>query len=505
MFSMTINRGQFMTDNRFLIGANTKESIPEYLFTETGELNISDPKKILSVTAEAAINSIDALNNELRINVSTTFKVIYDSQTGVNSYSVKVDSNRSIMIEGIVTGTRAIVYAAVLDCEYAGTNSIKAKCTIQLNGWYVCETQLNFLNTQMEDIFCKTSLIKVENVDFLPVNKLTLTYTNEARMPISKVLDYDVVVFVNNVFPSNGSFQVEGEIALRMISLSDNGEFMNQTFNNQFTTEIIAENVKTDSNIDVIALVGDIEITLSAQDNRAFISDIKIALYTSVSNMQELEGVVDAYSTTNGLNIVEKKHNLDSIFCLRTIRDKISANIKITNGINDVECINGIMVSVSSTINNGNLTAEGIICATVIYMNEDNKLDSINIEMPFQTIVAKDFDCDTNISTMVTVTSVFARIRTTSEIEVSAEITISCQGKRSHIINLVSDIEIGEVKEINDVAVSLYIVKHNQSIWEVAKELNTSEAIIINQNPELKLPVKSGDKVVCYKEINFEI
>lgn len=494
-----------MTDNRLMIGANTKESIPEYLFTETGELNISDAKKILSVTAQVVVNSVDALNNELRTNVSTIFKVIYDGTNGVNSYSVKVDSNRSIMVEGITTGTRAIVYAAVLDCDFAGANSIKAKCTIQLNGWYNRENPLNFLSTQLEGIFCKTALIKVENVDILPASKLALTYTNEARMPLSKMLDCVPAVYVNNVFPNNGSFQVEGEIALKMISLSDNGEFMSQVFNNPFTTEIVAENAKTDSNIDVIAISGGLEITLSSQDNRAFISDIKITLFASISNMQEIESVVDAYSTQNKLNIMEKKHSLDSIFCLRTVRDKVSANIKIANGINDVECITGAMASVSSQANNGNLTAEGVIAATVIYRNDDNKLDCINIELPFQTMIAKDFDCDTNISTMVTVNSIFARIRTTSEIEVSAEITISVKGKRSIEVNLVSDIEIGEEKENDDIAICLYIVKPNQSIWEVAKDLNTSEAMIINQNPELKLPVKTGDKVVLYKEINFEI
>ncbi|NLL56697.1 MAG: DUF3794 domain-containing protein [Clostridiales bacterium] len=494
-----------MTDNRLMIGANTKENIPEYLFTETGELNISDANKILSVTAEAVINSVDALNNELRVNVTTTFKVIYDGEDGVNSYAVKVDSNRAIMIEGVTTQTRAIVYAAVLDCEYAGANSIKAKCTVQLNGWYARENTLNFLNTELDDIFCKTSLLKVENVEILPESKLSITYTNEARLPISKMLDCAANVYVNNVFANSGSFQVEGEIALRMIFLSDNGEFMNQTFTNPFSAEIADEVVQPESSIDVYAQVNSIEVTLSAQDNRGFISDINITLHSSVSNSQELEGIVDAYSTTNTLSVVEKKHNLDSLFCLRTVRDKVSTNAKIANGINDVECVTGAMVNASSNITNGVLQVEGVITSTVIYQNEEGHLDSINVELPFQTMVAKDIDCDTELATNVIVTSMFARIRTTSEIEVSAEIMISVKGKRSASVNLVSDIEIGPEKEVDDVAISLYIVKPNQSIWEVAKDLNTSEAVIITQNPELKLPVKAGDKVVLYKEINFEI
>lgn len=494
-----------MTDNRLMISANTKERIPEYLFTETGEINLTDAKKILSVTAEAAVNSVDALNNELRVNVTTTFKVIYDSPAGINSCSVKVDGNRSIMVEGVNADTRAVVYACVQDCDYTGANSIKAKCTIMLSGWYVKDNPLSFLTTEMEGIYCKTALIKVENVDILPTSKLTLTYSNEARMPISKMLDLHATVFVNNVFPGNGSFQIEGEIALRMIALSDNGEVMNQTFTNPFTTEILDESLKADTTIDVIASECGMEYTLSAQDSRAFVTDIKLALYPIASDMREVESVVDAYSTTHDLKIEEKKHSLDSLFCLRTVRDKVSANVKAQNGVNDVMCITGAMLSYSTNLNNGILTAEGVICATVIYLDDENRTDSIKVELPFQTVIAKDFDCKIDISSQVMITGMFARVRTASEIEVSVEITVNASGKRTTMVNLISDIEMADAKEVDDVAITLYIVKPNQSMWEVAKELNTSEATIINQNPDLKLPVKAGDKVVLYKEINFEI
>lgn len=494
-----------MTNSRLMVGANTKERIPDYLFTETGELNISDAKKILGVTADAVVNSVEALNNELRVNVSTVFRVIYESENGITAYSSKVDSNRSIIIEGIQTGTRAIVCASVLDCEYAGANNIKAKCTVLLSGWYVLSNSLNFLQSQLDGIYCQTDLIKVENVEILPSSKLNLTFNNEARMPISKILDYRAVALVNNVFPSNGSFQIEGEVALKAVMLSDNGQFMCQTYTNMFNTEIMAEEIFETSTIDACILVNSVDLSLSSQDNRAFISDIKLTLNATASNMRELEGVVDAYSTSNELIIKESVHRLDSLFCLRSVRDKVTKSVKVKNGISDVECVVGALVGGCTITKNNGLSIEGIITGMVIYSNENNILDSINIEIPYLTMIAKDFECDSNLYASVAITGIFARLRTASEIEVSAEILVSVKGKRSIEIKLINDIELGDEKEIDDVAISLYLVKPNQTLWEIAKDLNTSENIIINQNPDLKLPLKAGEKIILYKEINFDI
>lgn len=494
-----------MTENRLMVGANTKESIPDYLFTETGELNIGDALKILCVTADAAVKSVEAINNELRINVVTVFKVIYQTADGVSSYAAQVNSNRSVVSDGIAAGTQAVVWACVLDCEYAGATNIKVKATIQLSGWYLKQSSLNLLTENMPEIFCKTARIKAENVEILPTVRLNLTFNNEARMPISKILDCKATAFINNVYPENGSFQTEGEVLLRVVSLSDNGQFMCQTFVNTFNTETLAEEITSASTLDVMAFAESTDITLSAEDNRAFISDIRLSLNATSSVSQELESVVDAYSMTNRLVLNEHKYSLDSLFCLRSVRDKVSANVKIKTGINDVECAVGALVAGSSLNTNDALNAEGVITATVIYTGEDNKLNSVNVELPFYTQVAKEFDCDSALSVSVSILNVFARLRTTSEIEVTAEFIVTVKGKRTAEVNVISEIEIGEEKETDDVAISLYIVKPAQGLWEVAKELNTSETVLINQNPELKLPVKAGDKVILYKEINFEL
>ena len=44
----------------------------------------------------------------------------------------------------------------------------------------------------------------------------------------------------------------------------------------------------------------------------------------------------------------------------------------------------------------------------------------------------------------------------------------------------------------------IYIVKDNETLWDVAKELGTSVDEIMAQNPDLELPLKAGDRVYIY-------
>ena len=45
----------------------------------------------------------------------------------------------------------------------------------------------------------------------------------------------------------------------------------------------------------------------------------------------------------------------------------------------------------------------------------------------------------------------------------------------------------------------IYVVKPNQTIWDVAKDVSVSQELILEQNPQVELPIKAGDKLVIYK------
>ena len=76
---------------------------------------------------------------------------------------------------------------------------------------------------------------------------------------------------------------------------------------------------------------------------------------------------------------------------------------------------------------------------------------------------------------------------------------VTVRGVQSKEISIIYDVELGAEKEENDFAVSLYIAKEGETLWEVAKALNTDEITLAEQNADVGLPLKGGEKILLYK------
>lgn len=494
-----------MTENK-TVNSNTKELLQTVSFGERRELNVPDGQQIICVTAKSRVSSVEALNNELRINVNTEFTAICrNSEGGFETVKVSAENARSVVKEGIKPSTRAVVDANVTDCEFTQSGGGTATATVEISGWFLKENVLEYLNSELENIHCRTSGVQVENIAVLKDSGLTLTHSNEARMPVKKILDCLDCVTVNNIYPSAGVFQIEGELITRIAAITDNNQFLTQTFSHPFSTEIGEEFCRADSTVDVQATVIKSEVTLSDGDERILITDTEISFRYSVLESLEISGVTDCYSVTNELALASSTATLDKCFCYRTVRDKAASVLKADGVINEIGCvINPMLVTAEASFDEC-LKVEGLICATVIYYDENNSCVSKQAEIPFVTEVSKDYECSSSLTPSVCITNVSARLRTGTEMEITAEFTVTVRGVSESETTLISSVEVGAEKEENEYAISLYIVKPGEALWDVAKALNSDEETLLKLNSDLTTPLKGGEKILLYKELTFEI
>ena len=101
-------------------------------------------------------------------------------------------------------------------------------------------------------------------------------------------------------------------------------------------------------------------------------------------------------------------------------------------------------------------------------------------------------------------TSISTRARRGKEIEVIATLEIY-----SDIYNNTENVVITKLAEDdlipdNNCSMLFYIAKSGDTIWEVSKELKTSEELLLSQNPNLTDPIVPGTKVVVYKQKQVE-
>lgn len=487
------------------VNSNSKQMLEKCVFLENAELNTEPGTQVIAVNAESNVTSCEALDKELRIGVCTVFRAIYrDAEGRLDVKEVRTDAMKILQNPDITPTTEAVTQATAKNCRYLATATGKATATVEISGWFVKENVLSFMSKEIENVYCRTEAFSVENLVLLKGGSLTVTNSDEARMPIKKILESRAAAVINNIYPSDGSYRIEGELTVKIAALADNDQFINQTFTHPFGTEISDETVKSDSVPDAEAKAVSCDVTVTENDARIFISDVKINFRVCDVQKSEIEGVTDCYSVSNVLGITTVNAELDSSFCYRTVRDKASCSVIPGGMINELCCVLNPTVTEATVKGDGSgLTIQGVIAADLLYMDENNECKVFRAEIPFATDFAKDYPCDGYDDPSVTVTNLSCRLRTGSEIEIIAEFAITLRGVSKKTVTMISEVEKGAEKEEDDYAISLYIVRPGETLWDVAKALNTDEDTILKLNEDLKIPLTGGEKILVYKELTF--
>lgn len=478
------------------VNSNSKEILPVAKSTDRCELECEG--RILCVSATTKIQNTEALNKELRISLTTDWRAVTLTDGEYGLVTAKTESVVSIVNEKVTPSVKFVVFANVTGCSLVSKN--KAEAELEVCGWLFKENEIFFTDDADEGILYRTERFEIENVSCPEEHRHTLTNSNEARLPLKKVLDYSSCVTVNNVYPSQGLFQVDGDLSERIVALSDSGIFVTQCFTSPFSVEIACDCVNSDSTVDLYAQVLKTELTITDTDTRMFITETDIKFCYAVSDKKEIDGIVDCYSKTNELIVEENVNVVNTCSCFRSVRDKATASIKTESVIEEVLCASTPCVSDVTVIGEDALRVEGLINATVLYADETG-VKTEKCEIPFSTTVAPDFDCTENFFPEIKVTALTARIRSATEVELTADLYVTVRGTNRHELRLISSVEKGAEKTDSDYAISLYIVKPGETVWDVAKALNTDEDTVFKLNPELSVPLKGGEKVLIYNEL----
>lgn len=141
---------------------------------------------------------------------------------------------------------------------------------------------------------------------------------------------------------------------------------------------------------------------------------------------------------------------------------------------------------------------EGIALATLVVRGADGECRGVEMSLPFSVPVEAD-DCAVNVM----VCSMTARQRQEGEIDAEATLKICLVERRTVTGKFVAKAEAGkEVKE-SECAISVYIPRAGDGLWELAKSLKKSPEEVAQNNPELEFPIKEGQRVVIYRKKNL--
>ena len=93
-----------------------------------------------------------------------------------------------------------------------------------------------------------------------------------------------------------------------------------------------------------------------------------------------------------------------------------------------------------------------------------------------------------------------ARQKEEGAIDAEATLKFTLTGRIHAAARLVAQAQEGEAVPVNDCAVSVYVPRAGDGLWELSKRLGKSPEEVLESNPDLEFPIREGQRVVIYRK-----
>lgn len=443
------------------------------------EVNSSEAKitgeLYLTGTACLEDNSVVETNSSQPFTISVeSAKIGQDSKLEV--YCNKIDNVSTTVNNGEIS------ISTIVNCDVYVLNCTIYNCAQAEEGIFVQETEIetNYIKEQGKHNFAPS--IDVENGNIV-------------------LKSYNGII--KNVVASEEYFTISGEVVANVM-YNDNGNIKNSIKNFNFSEEVSCAGINKEDVVHINIYPCLVPTVVAGEDKTTL--ELPFVADYIVGSKCKAECVADAYSLQNEINLTTQSIEQTQLLPNKYIEETIMSNFVVPEDITPVDrimAVTGESINViNSYIKNEEGNIEGIATVNVVYKGEDENgevINSVVVDIPFNvSFQATDMLDDVDIACCVIFGDISSKVRK-GQIELVVQIKINCNLSRNYINAVVTEISRGEVKIPRDCALEIYVVKPNETLWDVGKNLNISTEDLINQNTDVALPLMGGEKLVVYR------
>lgn len=459
---------------------------------------------IYSVSAKSTIVSSEVAGNNINFVGLVDFQAMFES-AGITALDYSAEFKDKFVSDTEIVG-EVILSSNVVDVTSSiVSNGIRVVAIVETTIDQIVSKDINVLTGINGEANIATKDIEFATYIGKAFEKFDVTQEFDVKNA-TKVLMVTPNACVTSVEPNDNYLTVSGVLNVDVCyQMGDgNGDIASDFQSFDFSWDVALSGIEDKSYIqsELNILFNEIKVSTMLQEDGANINLYVPLTFTGyVFNKTQISVIDDVYTKTNYLSITSE--NFESLCGMPSVqfRDTISGTAGISDAAPFIDeilgvCTNNIVLA-SSRVENNNLSIEGVANATVVYYTkETNMLTSVQVEMPF----AVEQKVEGDMASVVTLclSDVNARSKRGKEIEVSSNLSVYVDMYGIGSCQVISNVVLGDEKPKDDCSLYIYIVKENESVWDIAKEMNVSEDLILEQNPDVELPLKAGEKLVIY-------
>lgn len=303
---------------------------------------------------------------------------------------------------------------------------------------------------------------------------------------------------------SAGQLDLEGEITLNVCVLNSDETLCSYERIIPFTMQIPCEEAFGNVKASARAFVKSATLNASVDEEKGkckMLFSYCLSADCFISGKEEIEVACDAFSPAVEISVSEKKDGGRYLTNHTRKVERVSGIAALSPAVEgDYALETAVLPKAEITIKKGEhgYEAEGLVSAEVLLKGADGGRRASRLSLPFVFPVDGDGEeweadclvCGLNI-----------RRKKDGETEAEATVKVCLRSYEKTEWAYIGEVIEGEKREESDAAVSVYLPRAGEELWEVAKRLSRDPEELKKSNPELEFPVREGERIFVYRQI----
>ncbi|MDD4839670.1 MAG: DUF3794 domain-containing protein [Clostridia bacterium] len=481
----------------------TVDRVVEFVASGVESGNVA---RVLGLIADARTVSVEALADEATYLGRVNFKMLYlDTDGEPRSLDYFADFNEKIKAE-ISAGCTLNGQIGVLETDITTDGELKLSAVVEITMYAMDKLEDECLVSTPEDCYDETAMIEVPMLVGVKSADIEVSDEKAVGGDISRVLLADTVVAVNELRAGDGLVFVGGDFEATVTYYEDD-EIKTANFHIPFTEEVLFDGVSIGDSIVAYPSIKTTRVVLTGVEGDNVLrieSLVSVKLFAFSRRMHNVIG--DVFMLSNELEVEKVEQNFCALEKCIFVSDKYVSSAMLADSRPAVRDIIGVISSQNSIagtkIEDDKLIIEGVVGANLLYTDE-NGFNSVKAELPYSLNFKTDVPQNAELRVSGIVEDISARVKRDREIEVTTKLEFCIEVWVGNSCVMLKKVVIGEEKELNQSAISVFIASSGDSIWDVAKALSATPKSIITQNPNVEGGLKDGDKVMYFRQLNI--
>lgn len=506
------------------------------------DMNVPDTKpdieKLVKTQGEIQLTDINPSDGKVNVRGNLLFSLLYSSNDDIrpiHNIRGQIPFNETINMDNITVSDDVFCHFDLEDCQASLINSRKVSIRAILSLDCCQNEQKNtIIGTDIisEDA-ARAEMDEVAVPDGLNKKFCTISYTqlalqkndifrisDETTLPKGKPA-IDTLLYYE-MTPQNLQTRIVDD-GIRII-----GDMLLFALYTPEIEERRIEYIETEIPFDGIVncngctenMIPDIEITVSSKEasakpdedgeNRLLDIELILKLQMKFYEDDELQVLDDAYSTSCSLQLAREKINFEKLLMKNQSSVRVTDHIKINNGENILQiCSTSGNVQIDEQeITDSGIQIEGAISLDILYItdNDDRPLGMAKGIIPFNHLIeVKGISPDDSYELQPDINQINILMIDSDEVE--AKITLSLcalvfTGKTQDAITGITEAPL-DLQKFNDMpGLAGIIAGPGDTLWDIAKEYNTTPESIMELNGLSDGQIHKGDRLLLMKIVD---